>query len=70
VILLKGCDFGNYYRMSTLIFSLKPRSPEELRMSKEDIGRQGLSDTMLLEELQSFVIGDGVDLVSMRGQSL
>ena len=39
-------------------------------MSKVDIGRQGLSDTLVFGEFQPIVIGDGVDLVSIRGQSL
>ena len=32
-------------------------------MRKVDIGRQGLRNILLLGELQSVVIGDGVDLV-------
>ena len=32
-------------------------------MEKVDIGRQGLRDILVLGELQSVVIGDGVDLV-------
>ena len=32
-------------------------------MRKVDIGRQGLRDILVLGELQSVVIGDGVDLV-------
>jgi hypothetical protein len=32
-------------------------------MRKVDIGRQGLGDILVLRELQSIVIGDGVDLV-------
>jgi hypothetical protein len=32
-------------------------------MRKVDIGRQDLGDNLVLGELQSVVIGDGVDLV-------
>ena len=39
-------------------------------MSKVDIGRQGSSDIQVFGELQSIVIGDGVDLVSIRSQPL
>ena len=39
-------------------------------MSKVDVGRQRLGDILVLGELQSIVIGDGVDLVSIRSQSL
>ena len=39
-------------------------------MSKIDIGRQGLNDILVFGELQPIVIGDGVNLVSIRGQSL
>jgi hypothetical protein len=35
-------------------------------MRKVDIGRQGLRNILLLGELQSVVIGDGVDLVLIR----
>jgi hypothetical protein len=31
-------------------------------MKKVDIGQQGLRDILVLRELQSVVIGDGVDL--------
>ena len=39
-------------------------------MSKVDVGRQRLGDILVLGELQSIVIGDGVDLVSIRSQPL
>ena len=39
-------------------------------MSKVDVGRQRLGDILVLGELQSIVIGDGVDLVLIRNQSL
>ena len=39
-------------------------------MRKVDIRKQGLRDILLLGEHQSVVIGDGVDLVLIRNQSL
>jgi hypothetical protein len=39
-------------------------------MSKLDIGRQELRDILVFGELQSVVIGDGVDLFSIRGKFL
>ena len=44
--------------------------PRRIRMSKVDIGRQSLSDILVFGELQSVVIGDGVDLVLIRSQPL
>ena len=39
-------------------------------MGKVDIGRQGLCDILVFRELQAVVIGDGVNLVSIRDQPL
>jgi hypothetical protein len=39
-------------------------------MSIVDIGKEGSSDIQVFGELQSVVIGNGVDLASIRGQSL
>ena len=39
-------------------------------MSKVVIDRQGLSDILVFGEFQPIIIGDGVNLVSIRGQSL
>ena len=44
--------------------------PGRIRVSKVDVGRQRLGDILVLGELQSIVIGDGVDLVSIRSQPL
>ena len=38
-------------------------------MDKVDIGRQGLSYILVFGELQSVVIGDGVNLISIRDHS-
>ena len=38
-------------------------------MDKVDIGRQGLSYILVFGELQSVVIGDGVNLISIRNHS-
>jgi hypothetical protein len=62
VILFKDCDFGKSCGMSPLMFSFK--SPSKMsRDEKVDIGRQGLSFIIVFEELQSVIIGDGMDLV-------
>ena len=37
--------------------------PGRTSMKKVDIGQQGLRDILVLGELQSVVIGDGMDLV-------
>ena len=39
-------------------------------MGKVDIGRQGLCDILVFRELQIVVIGDSVNLVSIRDQPL
>jgi hypothetical protein len=44
--------------------------PRRIRMSKLDIGRQDLRDILVFGELQSVVIGYGVDLFSIMGDLL
>ena len=44
-------------------FFIQTPFPGRTSMRKVDIGRQGLRDILVLGELQSVVIGDGVDLV-------
>lgn len=39
-------------------------------MSKVDIGRERLSDILVFRELEPIVVGDGVNLISIGGQSL
>ena len=39
-------------------------------MSKVDISRQSLSYILVFGELQSFVIGDGVNLISIRDHTV
>jgi hypothetical protein len=39
-------------------------------MRKVDVGRQSLNDILVFRALQAVVIGDGVNLVSIRDQPL
>ena len=41
-----------------------------IRISKLDIGRKDLRDILVFRELKSIIIGDGVDLFSIRGELL
>jgi hypothetical protein len=51
-------------------FFIQIPPPERARMNKVDIGRPDLRDILVFGELQSVVIGYGMDLVSIMGELL